>query len=322
MVRMPKGIDVIFVGSGGGNKGCIQAGHIKAVRDWIKWANDSEVRIKGIAGTSIGSFNGALWAAGMEDRLLKSFWESAGIKSFGWVNMKFFCAALKLCASTKRGYIMHQRGLQKFLEDYLPDDWDGFEHPFYVGVSGYSRSGKEILSTENNGIPEESMRDRSGNPIRISPVGAVLTSAAIPGLFPQLFYADSSWGDAACMLNKIPILDELCTPETVTIVSVLGYAGLTEPEEQAKFWPWEWVREAREKMNMAEYQDEIYGWGEQVSEHVFRSPTRGWLIVMHNLEGRELPPYDYSKGAELYNAGLRHGQTVLSEFEGVYEEPT
>lgn len=319
-------IEVIFIGSGGGNKGCLQAGHIKAVRDWIKWSNahaDGAINVKALAGTSIGAVNVGLWASDVEDRVLKSFWENAGLGSFGSFNWKFFCAALKMCASTKRGYILHTNVIRKFLESYLPENWDGFSHPFYVGVSAYSRSGKELLSTANGGIPENPMvRHRTGSrceQIAITPLGAILTSIAIPGVFPQLWYADSYWGDAACMLNKIPILNDLCTPVTVTVASILGYAGLTSAEEQAKFWPWEWMREGREKVSMEEYQAEIYGWGEQVSDHVFRSPERGWLVVMHNLEGRSLPPYDYSKGAELYNAGLRHGQTVLTEFEGVFE---
>ena len=316
-------LDTIFVGSGGGNKGCLQAGHIRAVRDWIDWSSGT-VRLKAVSGTSIGAFNTSLWAAGVSDRDIRAFWLNAGIRSFGTFNWKFLWAAMHFAADRHQGYILDPHTMRKFLATKLPETWGGFAHPLYIGVSAYSRSGKEILSTENNGTPadpEDAPRNGACRRelLSISPLDAVMTSAAIPGVFPQLRYAESYWGDAGCMLNKIPILDDLCTPKTVTVISVLGYAGLTQPDEQAEFWPWEWAREGREKVNMEEYQQEIYGWGEQVSEHVFRSPTRGWLVVIHNKEGRKLAPYDFSQCAALYGVGHRYAQTILSEFEGVYD---
>lgn len=311
-------LEVIFVGSGGGNKGCIQGGHIRAVRDWVHWSDGNEIQIKAIAGTSIGAFNTSLWAAGQTDRTIRDFWANAGVRSFGTLNWKFFWAAMNLANDRHKGYILDPHRLRKFLAPLLPDKWTDFEIPIYFGVSAYARSGKELLSTANLGTPSDPETGPGGYPVSISPLDAVLTSAAIPGIFPQLRYAESYWGDAGCMLNKIPILDELCGPNTVTIVSLLGYAGLTSVEEQAKLWPWQWSGEASEKKSMQEYQAEIYSWGEQISDHVFRSPIRGWLVVMHNHEGRKLAAYDFSQGAALYNAGFRHGRAVVTEFEGVY----
>ena len=296
-----KQTNVAFVATGGGNKGCLQGGHIAAVRWWLERRKQEPLVLRALVGNSIGAFNLAHWAWEIPDRDLREFWRKARRSSFGTYNANVLIGFLN---RKWRGHILNPAPLKGYLELFLPPRWDLFEHRFYVGVSAYSRSGQEMFGF---GIKDSML-----------PLAAVLTSMAVPGLYPQVPWQGSYWGDAACMLNKIPIMDEHCGPDTVTFVSLLGYAGLSDMKAQAKFWPWEWSSEAREKISYEEFKREIEGWGESVSEHVRFCPKRGWLVVLHNLEGRKLAPYDFSQGEDLYEAGQRKAGEVILEFEECY----
>jgi len=294
--------NVFVVLSGGGNKGCLQGGHIKAIRGWLR-AHPSCV-LRAIAGTSIGSFNGSMWAAGKSDLSVQEFWETASIKKFGTLNMKLLWA-WAFGNKAHKGYILDNGVLRKNLQGILPSSWNDLLYPLFVAASAYVRSGdgKELFYSNAQGV---------------RPVDAVLASMAVPGIFRQPFFMGTHWGDAGCMLNNIPLLDVHASPYNITFASLLGYAGLAPAEEQAKYWPWNWLNESREKVAMAEYQREIYSWGRQISEHVFFSPMRGWLVVIHNLEGRKLAAFDFSQGGELYKAGWFWAIQILTEFENEY----
>lgn len=298
-----KQTNVVFVATGGGNKGCIQAGHIEAVRWWLERRKQEPLVIRALVGNSIGAFNLAHWAWGMPQAELKKWWRTARRKSFGDYNVSVLFGFLN---RRWRGHILNPAPLKDYLAMFVPPSWDLFTRRFYVGVSAYNRSGREMFGF----CIEDSM----------PPLAAILTSMAVPGLYPQVPWRGSYWGDAACMLNKIPIMDEHCGPDTVTFVSLLGYAGLSDMKAQAKFWPWEWSGEAREKISYEEYKCEIEGWGEKVSENVRYCPQRGWLVILHNREGRELSPRDFKQGEALYVAGQRKAAEVILEFEECYRQ--
>jgi len=293
--------NVVFVGTGGGNKGCLQGGHIESVRWWLERRAMEPLTLKALVGNSIGAFNLSHWAYGMPPEVLGEWWHSVKRSSFGDYNLSLLIGFLR---RKWRSHVLNPEPLAKYLDLFLPPKWDLLEVPLYVGVSCYSRSGREMFGP---GIDPS-----------MPPLEAVITSMAVPGLYPQVKWRGAYWGDAACMLNKIPIMDELCGPDTITFVSILGYAGMSPVEDQAKFWPWEWSAEAREKISYEEYKQEIEGWGEFVSENVRYCPRRGWLVIFHNQEGRKLSPRDFKSCGKLYDAGREKAWQVLIEFEDCY----
>lgn len=296
--------NIVFLATGGGNKGCIQAGHIDRVREWIDWRARSEtIRLKALVGTSVGAFNLAHWALGMPQETLEEFWRHAKLRDFGKFNWSI---VLGMMNRKWRSYLLDNSPMRRYLGAVLPRDWS-FKERFLVGVSAYSRSGYEFFGA---GI-EPSMK----------PADAVLSSMAIPGVFKQPFWDGTYWGDASCMLNKIPFLEEGDGPASVTIASILGYSGMAPVKVQKKYWAWEWYQEAQAKVFYEEYKREIEGWGQLVSPHVRYCPKRGWLLVLHNVEGRKLAPHDFSGCGKYYDLGRTHAGAVLTEFEIAYRSP-
>lgn len=146
--------EVALVLCGGGSKGAVEVGFLRAMAEL-------GVSIHDIIGVSIGALNGAFIAAGMPLADLEDLWRSvkfSDLFAFNWGLLRNPRAAASLYSNHK---------LRRLLEEHLPPRFEDLLIPLTI-VGTDLRTSETVLLEEGNLID------------------AILGSMAIPGLLPPV----------------------------------------------------------------------------------------------------------------------------------------
>jgi NTE family protein len=179
-----------FVLSGGGARGALQVGMLRAL---LEQGEKPDV----IVGTSIGAWNG-VWLA-REPSLrglngLARIWHRLtpssvllGREPYGSPNSRAISAMLFLSAVQRmtQGYasLYGDAGLQNLATDLIRDaTFEDLRLPLYVVAANLSRATREVFST---------------GPLKLP----VLASSAIPGIFPPVHIGDNIYVDGGALDN-------------------------------------------------------------------------------------------------------------------------
>ncbi len=150
--------------SGGAARGFAHIGVLKAVEE-------RGLEVSAVAGASMGAIVGALWASGLAAEQILEV-----ARSTSW---------LRLIDFRPRGGLLSPRKLREFLGRYLPDRFSGLARPFAAVATDVVR-GRSVYLHEGD-LP-----------------GAVLASAAYPGLFPLIERGGLKLTDGG-VLDNLPV---------------------------------------------------------------------------------------------------------------------
>jgi NTE family protein len=197
-----------FVLSGGGNRGPLQAGAIKALLE-------HNILPEMIVGSSVGALNGAYLAAeptvAQAGRMI-ALWRDAGRrKLFGTTPVRAVLRALR-----GSDHLTDNRRIRAYIEASLPQGVRSFgdlQVPLYVTICHLLTQTLYVYGDDPNA------------PL----IDAVLTSAAVPGFFPPTYHNGQAFVDGGVMSN-LPIKVALAHGATEIWALDLAFevdAGLT-----------------------------------------------------------------------------------------------
>jgi len=184
-------MDITLAMGGGGARGAAHIGVLKVFEQ-------NGVHVRAIAGTSIGSIVGALYASGRSpDQLLEIFTNVDQSKLYGWP------------LSDGPG-LLGVRGIADTLRSYLGDMTFGDLSIPFSAVAVDINSNREIILDEGN------------------VVDAILGSIAVPGLFPPKELGDYRLIDGAT-LDPVPVRAARALRPELPVVAVTLLLPLDVP---------------------------------------------------------------------------------------------
>lgn len=192
---------VAFVLGGGGVRGAVEVGMIRALLD-------AGIRPDLIVGTSIGAINGALVAAdptpAVVPRLVRAWASPQAAAVYG---DGFFAQSARFVRT--RTHLMSPEPLRRLLEDALGRDavFDDLAVPLQVVAASIERAAEHVFRT---------------GPL----VPAVLASASVPGLLPATEVDGEHYIDGG-VVNSIPI--EPAVAAGARTIYVLQVGRVEEP---------------------------------------------------------------------------------------------
>lgn len=186
--------------SSGSSHGAFQAGVLKAL-DKVGWKPDL------ILGTSVGAINGVSYASGMSGEEVADLWMDVSTKDvYLWRPIKEWIRFLSW------NYLLDTKPLKNFIQDRLDLD-KVYESDKLALVSGLDvKTGKQCLFS--------SKIDKTVSPLRscynVLPLDhdSVMSSAAIPGVFPSI---NGMWDGAFQQHNPLKPAVKMGADEIVVV---------------------------------------------------------------------------------------------------------
>lgn len=247
-----------FVFAGGGSLGAVEVGML---RELVNWGVAPDM----VIGASAGAINGAYFACHPNAEgtaKLESLWRSitrAEVLPWSWRSMFNMIAG-------KRGHLVESFGLKRLLDRHFgASRVEDALVPLYVVATDMQTGDEVVLSSGNL-------------------VGAVLASAAIPGVFPPVEMDGRKLIDGG-VANNTPVSTAVRLGATRVIVLPAGFACA---ERRPPRGAMEHAFNALSLLVARQLVHDLERWGDQVQ-----------IAVVPPLCPLDVSPYDYTRCGEL-----------------------